>query len=446
MAGQIKGAKTVLKYYVFVASALAYFFLQSCDDGSSSFNLGDDFLESTTAVMMVDTFEVELSSILIDSIITSGNETMLIGNYEDTLIGSTSCVSYFEFTKPSSFNVDYKTYKDEYDSLTLILTYNGYSYGDTLEDMNITVYQLLENLEVGDDDYLYNTASFAYSDTSLGSINFRPYPSGEDSVEIRLDDELGMTLFEMLTELDNDKMGSEEYFIEYFKGFALKSENENNLVLGFNGGAGEAFLRLYTHRKSASLVKITHDFSLVNEEKQFIEINTDYSSTNLSVFTSQREAILAEDLYNNAYVMAGTGLMTKVRFPTLDEFHDFENASLISAQLVLYPERSHYTSESLPSTLYMYNTDVVNNFGTTVTGASGEAIVSTVYLDDSYRRDTRYTFDITSHLKESFSNAFYDEESGILLSLSSDLIPTTLEKVIFTTTQSPKLVLYYVTY
>ncbi len=445
MAGQIKGAKTVLRFYAFVMSAMVYFLLQSCDDGSSSFTFGDDFLESNTVVTMIDTFGVELSSVLIDSIITSGNETMLIGNYDDTLIGSTSCVSYFEFTNPSKFNVDYYG-EDVYDSLTLILTYNDYSFGDTLQDMNITVYQLLQNIELSDDDYLYNKASFPYSDEPLGSINFRPYPTSEDTVEIKLSDEFGMILFDMLTEKDNIFMESDAYFIDYFKGIALKSEGNNNLVLGFNGGDGEAVLRLYSHRVEAQIEEITHDFALTNDEKQFIEINTDYSSTNLNVFSSQREAILAEDLYNNAYVMAGTGLMTKVRFPSLNDFFLYENATLISAQLVLYPEKTHYTSESLPSTLYMYKTDEVNNFGSVVTGSSGSAITSTVYLDEFYREGTCYTFNITSLLKESFNNSWYDEKSGILLSLSSDLIPTTLEKVIFTTTKSPELILHYISY
>ena len=52
----------------------------------------------------------------------------------------------------------------------------------------------MENIEVADDGYLYNTSSFNYNETPVGNLLFYPKPSSGQKLEIRLDDLLGMNI------------------------------------------------------------------------------------------------------------------------------------------------------------------------------------------------------------------------------------------------------------
>jgi hypothetical protein len=76
-----------------------------------------------------------------------------------------------------------------------------------------------------------------------------------------------------------------------------------------------------------------------------------------------------------------------------------------------------------------------------------EAIVSTLYIDDLYNEDTRYTFDITSYINKEASDLFYNSDNGLLVSLNTtDLISTFTRMAIEDKNPVVKLRLYYLTY
>ena len=80
----------------------------------------DNFVKSQTRFALLDTFSVELESIQIDSVETSGSGNLLVGKYEDPDLGIINASAYFDLTLPSDLDIDDK---EEYDSLILVLPY-----------------------------------------------------------------------------------------------------------------------------------------------------------------------------------------------------------------------------------------------------------------------------------------------------------------------------------
>ena len=107
------------------------FFLNTCKENPGEFTLGEEFIESQTYITLIDTFSANLSTVILDTVITSGTESMLIGNYRDNVFGKITSHSYFQIGIPDSLELYDVQNDDIYDSLNLIIRYNNYFFGDT---------------------------------------------------------------------------------------------------------------------------------------------------------------------------------------------------------------------------------------------------------------------------------------------------------------------------
>jgi len=120
------------------------FFIGSCTK-SNNFSIGENFLDSQTGVKLLDTFRVGLSTVILDSLKTSGTGIALVGKYSDSIFGSISSKSYFEFAYPTDkFNET-----DVFDSANFILCYSKYYYGDTTSLMTLNIHQLTKQITSG---------------------------------------------------------------------------------------------------------------------------------------------------------------------------------------------------------------------------------------------------------------------------------------------------------
>ena len=127
---------------------------------SDSFSTGKDFVEPNTKLSIVDTFRVDLSTVLLDSISSSGTNIALVGQYFDNDFGAVSSMGYFE----PGFNTLNIEENAIFDSAAISLVFSGYSFGDTTSLMSISIHQLNERIDLRDNNYLYNRSSFSYSD------------------------------------------------------------------------------------------------------------------------------------------------------------------------------------------------------------------------------------------------------------------------------------------
>lgn len=417
----------------------------SCSEDTNIFTVGSDFLESNTNIIMVDTFSVNLSTVIIDSLPTSSVDTLLIGNYIDEIFGKISCNSFFEFGLPASTNIQDN---DIYDSITLSMEYTGYSYGDTLQSILFSIHLLSERINLNETNYLYNTSNFAFQETPLASCSLTPHPISNDStVEFKLNDIFGQELFDLMQD-DADLMASQSAFIAHYKGLAIISDTvTSSSIVGFISSDEDINIKLYTHRSEEVLKDIIYEFPLVNSEKQFNAIKHNYANTPLENITSQREDIPSHKMENKAYMQSGVGLMTKIQFPSMQEFLLYENSFILRAELYIRPAAGSYNTNTLTNNVYLYNTDKTNALGNILYNSDGSVLTSIFSFDEFYHDQTYYLFDITNFLKAELSDFHFDYEHALLVSTSDADYLCSFDRIIFDdNSNKPQLKIYYMNY
>jgi hypothetical protein len=409
----------------------------ACTDDTKNFTLGTEFVISQTSVKLIDTFSVNLSTVLLDSITTSGTGSMLVGNYRDDIFGKIRTNSYFQVGVPESFDVEDN---DTYDSLVLALRYNTYHFGDTTKSQRIFVHQLNENIKLSNDGVIYSGTTFNYNLNPMGSVSYTPKPNSEDTLFIRINNTFGADLFKKL------KNGSEiitdnESFINYFHGLVLISDiNSEGSIIGFNASKENVELILFTSREGETSNIISNVFPLEDSTKQFNNIIHDFSSTPLSPLVKQRIALSNAKTGGVSFLQGGIGLAIRVDIPSLSGVLLFKRGLITKAQLSIYPKQNSYDSFDLPSNLAIYGSNKLNQMNSTYSS-------STLTVDKKYQEETNYSFDVTEHLRAELADSYVDPENGLLITLSNDVLNTTLYRsIINAKNRMPKLKIYYLSY
>jgi len=418
--------------------------LPSCDK-NNEFTMGEDFIESSVSLSIVDTFMVDMSTVIQDSVTTSGKGAMLIGHYQDTLFGNTSCSGYFQIGLPENISLDKS---DIYDSIALIIQYSGYSYGDTNSLMAISVHRLTDSIKLHNNGYLYNVSSVKFDDNPLGSATFRPSPQLTDaSVSIPLKNAFGLDLFNQFIE-QTETITDINEFLRYFKGIAiLADEAASKTIIGFLAVEGSPYIRLYTHRIDQTTTANHYDFPLINTDYQFNQIQYDLSHTVLNYTDNEKTAIPSGVAGNKAFVQGYQKILTKLRFPTLPSIFLNERGVILKAELVFYPEKSSYYDFDLPDYLILYETNRHNKLLNIIMKDQENPLTATLVADYMYHVETSYTFDITDFITAEYSDAYFDVEHGLLISILDRSFQLNLERIVIEAKNpAPKLRIYYMTY
>jgi len=80
---------------------VSFLLFNVCNNNSTQSNLGTEFIESQTDIGLIDTFSVDLSTIILDEVLTSGTGNLLIGNYRDANLGKITSHTYFQLGVPT---------------------------------------------------------------------------------------------------------------------------------------------------------------------------------------------------------------------------------------------------------------------------------------------------------------------------------------------------------
>ena len=423
----------------------------SCEnDDNLDYTVGDDFIQSETSIAIIDTFKVNLSSFMADSVATSNTSVALIGSYQDPELGLVQARSYFQLgTGDVSFSSDDD---DQLDSLTLKMRYSDYIYGDTTKIRTINVYRLTQDLELPkNQDYFYNNTSLSHEADPIGSITFAPRPMKDNDMEIRLNDTWGEKLLNMIKD-GNDTIGSTSEFIKYLPGLYVESETTDGSVLGFTLADTTCYMVIYASRFDMEKVETEFKFTFTNSEVQFNNIQSDRSGTNSALITNNNILDISSSLSGNrSFIQAGTGIFTRIEFPGLSELLQMDQQRiLLKAELILKPIYQSYLDYDLPETLYLYESNRVNEIGDVVTNSSDESVTAKVVIDEFYHKDTYYQFDITEFISTELADGYFDVEHALLTQISNSDIKETVDRIVFAdNTQSqfkPLLKIYYVFY
>lgn len=371
--------------------------LASCYDEDNTY--GNGLVDSVFRNISVDSSTVVVTSVLIDSLETSGKYIALIGQYTHPLWGTVSASSYLPYAFPS-----YGTDADEtvrLDSLVLQLTYNGHFLGDTTLQQRFSVHRLQEKVVLNDNGYLYNNSRVAYDAEPLAVCSFRPKPGTGDRLDIRLPDELGQ---DFLTRFHNrDLSVSADCFEEYFKGLVLVPDQQvSRSLLSFLVADTMSTLVLHYHIVNEQENEQTLVFS-PNTSTQFNQIDHDRSGTLLEPYPAKQVEISSAALNNRGFLFAALGWYTRLEFPYLNNLMlQGEMTQIETAVLKIYPEPGTYSDfNALPDSIFLYIADENNVVTDAVTDYLGEQVQGGVLVkDEVFRENTYYYFDVSQFMTE----------------------------------------------
>ncbi len=432
------------KIYIKIIFSLGLLF-SACDENPQQFKLGEEFIESQTQLNVIDSFSVKLSTVIYDTIVTSGTENLLVGNFRDDVFGEIKSNSYFQVGIPDSFDVKND---DVYDSLNLVITYNNYFYGDTTKNQKIIVHQLTENIEQNDDFKITSQTTFNYNNSQIGSLTYTPKPNGNiDTLSIKLHNAIGNDLFSKLKN-ESDIYDSDENFINYFHGLVLTaSDSYEGSIIGFKASAASVKLVMYTSRSDINIETICYEFKLENLAKQFNNITFDFTSTQLQNLTEQNEELSSRDTGGLAFLHGGIGVALRVDFPSFSEFLFRERGTIVEAELSIAPRHGSYNEFDLPSGLLMYESGKRNRHDKLVFDSQGAIASSKLIFDNQYNENTVYYFDVTKFLNDEIADSYVDPENGLIITLASGIIASKFNRFIADANdQKTKLKIYYLSY
>mgnify|MGYP003670162479 FL=1 len=360
-------------------------FIISCDSDldAGDFVVGSDYLSVNNKIVLIDTLTVDVSTINLDSLITSNQGRILVGNYDDPFFGKVRSESYMQLSgytyalNSNSSDIDAPNFV--FDSIRMILRPDKYYYGDTTKVQTVSIHRLLEKVKVNvDDNYFYNDSSLSYDTESLGSISYRPKPLAQDSIVVSIKDVFGEALFQKIKKREITNF---DEFTEYFKGVVIKPTTASTTsVIGFNTSS---VLRLYYSKFLGDTEESFHlDFNILDQSKQFNAINSDKSGTelrNLSGFTGSLSSLQTA---NKAFIQSGTGVACRIDFPNIKQLKYIStNGAIVDAELIIKPVKNTFSTNSypLPDSLRVFVADKLNRVTGTLnnTGTATYAVLST---------------------------------------------------------------------
>ena len=440
-----------MKHYLLII-CIGFGLLLSCNDENTSYEVGQDFIDSNTRVFEVDTLSLKASTIISDSLITSGTTRILIGALQDKDFGNLAAQSYFGVYS-STFNLD----KDAvFDSISLVMHYDRYYYGDTTLVQTYNVYEITETFEPNDDDtYFYNTSSLEYSNEPLGKLSFTPYPNKKDSINIPLNYAFGKNIFDKIVD---DEITDSNDLTKEFRGITIKSDTTTNTILGFNYSTYDnesTSIRLYytlDDDDDSEDNEYYLELKLEGGNKIFNNITSNKTNTVLNSLTNSEDILSSTDTNNKTYIQSGTGVSLRIEMPTLSTLNALENnGTPLGAWLKIYPDNSSYNDINLIDSLAVYVIDNKNRTIKQLTSLSGNTIYAKLNSEENeFDSSTYYTLEASSFVEEILTSS-YTLDYALRLEFPNN--SSTINRLLVNDPESPensnykmKLLLTYLTY
>jgi len=442
--------------YKFLFLIFSGLLIISCDSDvdAGEFVVGADYLALKNKVISIDTLTLDVSTVKLDSLVTSSESRILVGNYDDPLFGKVKSDSYFQVSTDYynlySKNSDTDATGYVFDSIAMIMRYDEYYFADTTKVQTLNIHRILKNFKPNvNDNSFYNNSSLSYDETSLGTITYRPKPIGKDSINIKLDNEFGKELF---NKFKNNEIADSAEFTEYLKGFVIKSSSAtSSSVIGFNTSS---VLRLYyskgTGNTEESEDNYKMDFTIADVSKQFNAVSSDRLGTFIQDLPLSKIALPSVYTGNKGFIQSGTGIACRVDFPNIKQFKYLsEKGAIVDAKLIMKPVKNSYSVMfPLPEKLSVYVVDNLNRIKTTLTNASGETVTADLYKDtDEFNENTAYEISLGAFLQKEMLKES-DSKSGLLFTLPT--LSKVVDRVVLSDQASKenkmKLQIYYITY
>lgn len=442
----------MIKYFSFSVLMLL---LISCSKEDMSFEIGSQYLDTKTSIKFFDTLTIQSYTVMMDSIQTSSLDEpgIVVGSYHDPEFGRISANGFFRVSLPSDKNLPKGSV---FDSAKLILLYNDYFVGDSLQNMTINVHRLKDKIRIDKATglYLYNKSMLGVYPELMGSHTFMPRHLKNDTVWIGMNDDFGLELFNLLYNKEL-QVENNTNFQNYLKGFRLSSNITDKAIIGFkyptygSSNMKNPAIRLYFHYKQYEYKNAYVDFPIGEFDiSQFNQFAVDDEVVDLPELQDLK--VPASQLNGKSYVMAGVGVVTRFEIPYLKNLNSLhENVKIVSAVLQIEPMKNTYKNFELPEKICLYTSDNRNRFMSVLTNSRGSTQYANLVIDKVDQVETWYTFDVTSYIQKELNDES-DETPALLLTIPPDNLYKTVERLVLgsqkNSTNKVTLKVYYMFY
>ncbi|GAA0872919.1 hypothetical protein GCM10009117_20660 [Gangjinia marincola] len=402
-----------MRYYHFIL--ITIFLALSCSINSEdvpTLEVGQDFTDSNTRIITIDTFKVELSTFKFDSINTSSSNRLLIGKYTDEFFGETMAASFMQL-QPVSYTIDNEA---ELDSVALILGYDNYFYNDTTKISTISIHRLLERLRP-EESVFYNVDVLDFDPIPLATKEFLAEPIDEDSIYISLPYDFGFELFDAI---QDDNIIDEESLTDVFKGFTLQpSEEDDSAIIGFSRNSNQTYLRFYyTIDDEVVQEGLTYDFVISTSSSAptaFNQILSNTENTLIDGLDDQENNLMSNTSGNKSFIQAGVGYATRIQFPTIRNVQDIiGTGTVLSATLILQPTAGSYSDIRPLRDSLVVNIIDQNNIITEQVSNGGGAVFGLLEGENSEFNELNYTIPVGIYIENEVSEDFFVDDAIII--------------------------------
>jgi hypothetical protein len=408
----------------FILILLFLLSLFSCgtDTDTGEFTVGSDYLALSNKVILIDTVTVNMSTINFDSLATSNRGRILIGNYDDPVFGKVKSDSYFQLSANTyalnSVGSDTESTNYVFDSISMILKYDRYYYGDTTKVQTFNIHRLTQKVKPNtNDSNFYNNSTLTYSSESLGTISYKPRPKDKDSINIKMSKEFGEALFQKIKKREVTDFDS---FTEYLKGLVLVPENSNSSnIIGFSVSTSKVRLYYSKYQSDNEAASLIVDFSILDATKQFNSISLDKTGTIIQNLPASTGRLSSLQTNNQGFIQSGTGVACRIDFPNIKQFKNIStNGAIVDAELILKPVNNSYSEKyPLADSLTVYVGDNLNRISGTLVNSAGTSVYGKLsQKSDEFNENVGYSISVGSFLQKEMLKQS-DSRSALILTL-----------------------------
>ncbi|TAE97423.1 MAG: DUF4270 family protein [Runella slithyformis] len=381
---------------------------------------------ASVGVIYTDTLTVKVSTMLLDSVRTSGARRLLLGNYQDPTLGRVSARSFFTLYGSWIFP-EGKTY--EYDSVLLSVNY-PYEYGDTLRPFQIAVHRLADTVQKS--KTYYNNSSLPFNPTPIITKQFNLTPSTNRQLNMRLPDSFGRELFEAAKNKELDKPAD---LTKKLNGLVLVPGANNAAVLGL---APQSISVAVFIRETGQTTTLVRDFLLISNlnSRWFNQVTANRTGTVLNQLQPLRPVSTAQT-GGSAHLQDALGVVMKIEFPYLSKIlNGTDRVAINRAEFTITPTQPTSTRANtytpFPSGLVMAETDETNRtlrnrLGTELLLPQDFATYSQSIIPQAVPYNTQfknYNFVLTTYL-QALTTGFKKNKSFLLMPINDDDLAAT---------------------
>jgi hypothetical protein len=302
-------------------------------------DVGGDLIPESDllSVNQTDTATLFAQTVREDSLQTSDLSTVMLGTYEDPIMGRTTA-SFYTQVQLSTSNPSFPS-NAIVDSVVLSLVFSNRLYGKINNQM-LAVHRITQDLNPDSNYYSTRNTEYNFFDEIKPDkqyYNMDPLAIvvvGTDTVKpqlrLQLRDQVGYDLLQAPA----SALESNDAFKEFFKGFYVRPNIyfSNGGVFNFDLVDAASKLTVYYRYDDGGTEETDfYDFTINTETSYYTRLEHNRFGTVLSPLINDG-AVNGDQL---CYVQAGSGTKVKVEIPYIESLNSLDGRSINLAQLVI---------------------------------------------------------------------------------------------------------------